>query len=359
MNAFRSRHEERYRDAAVGDGLGRERSPSRLLGRNAALLGAGAALAAAAVYVQMRTREAENTNPPAGRFIEVEGVRLHYLERGQGQPLVLLHGNGSMIQDFETSGLIEEAAKHYRVIAFDRPGYGYSTRPRSTIWGPQAQAELLHHALHLMGISRPIVVGHSWGAMVAATMALDYPGAVKGLVLMSGYYYPTARLDVPFASQPAIPLIGDLLRYTVSPLLSRMMWPAVLRKLFGPKEVPERFAREYSVWMTLRPSQLRAAAAEAALMIPAAFSLRNRYRELDVPVAIVTGSSDRQVSSRFQSERLHDEVRRSTLHVATGVGHMVHHFAQGEILSAIEEVGKELPQRQAVPRIHAQRIPLH
>ena len=51
------------------------------------------------------------TNPPAGQFLEVDGVRLHYVERGEGEPLVLLHGNGSMIQDFETSGLIDMAAK--------------------------------------------------------------------------------------------------------------------------------------------------------------------------------------------------------------------------------------------------------
>ena len=66
-------------------------------------------------------KKAESDNPAAGRFLEVNGVRLHYVERGSGAPLVLLHGNGSMIQDFESSGLIDLAAKNYRVIVFDRP----------------------------------------------------------------------------------------------------------------------------------------------------------------------------------------------------------------------------------------------
>ena len=156
--------------------------------RNAALIGIGAALAAAAVVVQRRTKQAERANPPVGNFIEVEGVRLHYVERGEGQPLVLLHGNGTMIQDFQTSGLIDRAAEGYRVIAFDRPGYGYSERPRTTIWTPQAQAELLHHALHLLGVRQAIVVGHSWGTMVAVSLALSFPDFAKSLVLMSGYY---------------------------------------------------------------------------------------------------------------------------------------------------------------------------
>ena len=55
-------------------------------------------------------RNAENDNPPAGQFLEIGGVGLHYVERGAGAPLVLLHGKGSMFQDFESSGLIDLAA---------------------------------------------------------------------------------------------------------------------------------------------------------------------------------------------------------------------------------------------------------
>jgi pimeloyl-ACP methyl ester carboxylesterase len=355
---------ERY-EASMHDGsraaqdARNDRRSGSLVSRNKVLIGLAAAMAAAATYVQVRTREAERDNPPAGRFIEVEGVRLHYIERGEGPPLVLLHGNGTMIQDFETSGLIDKAAQHYRVIAFDRPGYGYSSRPRNTVWGPQNQAELLHHALHLMGIQRPIVLGHSWGTMVAMQMALRFPSDLKGLVLLSGYYYPTPRLDVPLASPPAIPVLGDVMRYTISPLLGRMMWPAVMRKMFGPKKVAQRFEEEYPVWMSLRPSQLLAAAGEAALMIPAAFAMRKHYRELDVPTVIMTGSDDRQVNPRIQSERLHEEVRGSTLHVTEGVGHMLHHFAADEVVNAIDGLARDMPQRHPVSRIHAQRIPLH
>ena len=108
--------------------------------RAAAVLAVGIAMAGAAVFVRQRTRAVERANPPMGQFIEVDGVRLHYIERGQGQPLVLLHGNGTMVQDFDISGLIDLASEQYRVIAFDRPGFGYSERPRTRIWSPEAQA---------------------------------------------------------------------------------------------------------------------------------------------------------------------------------------------------------------------------
>jgi pimeloyl-ACP methyl ester carboxylesterase len=327
-------------------------------GRNALLLAAGAALAASALVVRQQTKKAERDNPPVGEFIDIDGVRLHYMERGEGQPLVLLHGDGSLIQDFDTSGLIDLAAKHHRVIVFDRPGYGYSERPRNTIWTPQAQAQLLHRALLFLGVDQPIVVGHSWGTLVAISMALECPEYVKSLVLLSGYYYPTVRADVPLLSSPAIPVIGDVLRYTVSPLIGRMIWPVMLRRIFGPASVPQRFASDFPVWMTLRPSQMRAAAADSALLIPAAFSLRKRYHELTVPVTIMVGDSDRYANMHTHSEQLHHELPHSKLHVTRGAGHMLHHLAVDEVMAAIEQANQALgaashPRTQGLAAVQA------
>src|SRR4030088_325125 len=188
------------------------------------------ALAISALVNRQLAKNAENDNPPAGQFLEVNGVRLHYVERGSGTPLVLLHGNGSMIQDFESSGLIDLAAKNYRVIVFDRPGFGHSDRPRSTVWTPAAQAELINSALQGLGVSQAIVLGHSWGASVAVALALKYPKLVQGLVLASGYYYPTLRPDVVASSAPAVPLVGDVLAHALSPIVSRVMWPLLMAK---------------------------------------------------------------------------------------------------------------------------------
>jgi pimeloyl-ACP methyl ester carboxylesterase len=301
---------------------------------------AGAAMFA---YVRYRTQQAERDNPPEGQFIEVEGVRLHYVERGQGQPLVLLHGNGTMIQDFDTSGLVDLASEHYRVIVFDRPGYGYSARPRGgKTWNPKAQANLLHQALQRLQVERPIVVGHSWGTLVAVAMAMDYPDYVQSLVLLSGYYFPTVRFDVPIMSAPAIPVLGDIMRHTISPLLGRIMWPGLLRIMFGPPAAPPRFD-QFPVWMALRPKQLRASAAESGLMIPAVFALRRRYGELTMPVAIMAGANDRFVSASRHSVSLHDELPHSDLRLAEGAGHMVHHVVPHEVMAAIDSLAEADP----------------
>lgn len=148
-----------------------------------------------ALVVRYLARRAEADHPPAGRFIEVEGVRLHYVERGSGTPVVLLHGNGTRAEDFRGSGVLDRLAADHRVIAFDRPGYGFSERPKDWTWTPERQADLFIRAFEGLGIERPVVVGHSWGTLVALALALDHPQRVRGLVLLAGYYYPTKRMS--------------------------------------------------------------------------------------------------------------------------------------------------------------------
>jgi pimeloyl-ACP methyl ester carboxylesterase len=295
------------------------------------------ALAISALVNRHLARNAEKDNPPAGQFLEVNGVRLHYVERGAGTPLVLLHGNGSMIQDFESSGLIDLAAKNYRVIVFDRPGFGHSDRPRSVVWTPAAQAELINSALQRLGVSHAIVLGHSWGASVAVALALKYPKLVQGLVLASGYYYPTLRPDVVALSAPAVPLLGDVLAHTISPIVSRLMWPLLMSKIFGPRSMPKKF-EGFPKEMALRPSQIRASAAESALMIPDAFQFRDKYADLKMPVVIVAGEEDRLVDIDAQSTRLHRDISQSGFHRVPGTGHMIHQTATGVVMSAIDQV---------------------
>jgi len=296
-----------------------------------------AALAAAAAVNRYLANKAERDNPPVGRFLDVNGVRLHYVERGTGDAVVLLHGNGSMIQDFESSGLIDLAAKDFRVVVFDRPGFGHSERPRGTVWTPDAQAELIKAALTQLGVSRAIILGHSWGASVAVAMGLKYPDLVRGLVLASGYYYPTIRPDVVAMGAPALPIVGDFLSQTISPLLSRAIWPLMLKKIFGPKSVPTKF-QAFPKEMALRPSQIRASASEAALMIPDAFALRGKYADLQVPTVIIAGEDDKLIDIDSQSDRLHDDVSQSTIRRIAGNGHMIQQTATDEVMSAIREV---------------------
>ena len=300
--------------------------------QTAGLIAAG--LAAAMLYVNVKQRASERANPPQGKFVEVDGLRLHYTEQGEGPALVLLHGNGLLATDFELSGLQGAAARSYRVITFDRPGFGHSERPDNNSWTPEAQALLFYKALHQLGVERPIVLGHSWGTLVALAMALDFPKYVRAITLVSGYYYPSARPDVIPLSAPAIPGIGHLLRYTIAPLLGRLMWPGLVKHMFAPEPVPERF-RAIPKWMALRPSQLGASASETGMMVPSARRLSQRYHELTLPVAVIAGTGDKICDIEHNAVRFHQEVQHADLVIEPGVGHMAHYADPQRIMAAI------------------------
>lgn len=333
-------------------------------GRLCLLLAGTAAMAAAAIAVRRQTERAEARHPPAGEFRSVAGVRLHYLERGEGQPLVLLHGAGSLTDDFVLSGLVEEAAKRYRVIVFDRPGYGYSERPRHVRWTPEVQADLLNKALHNLGAERPIILGHSWGTMVALAHALRHPEDTAGIVLLSGYLFPTARPDAAMLSLAAVPVIGDLLRHTVLPLSVKLLWPRILRKLFGPSPVPPAF-HAFPAEMVSRPSQLRAAAEEFSELVPAAARLSRKYGEVTVPVAILAGTGDRICETERHSGQLYDALSPDTFYrLVPDAGHMIHHLVPHQVLALIDSVSKAaatgtVAQPRPHPPRHRDRKPGH
>src|ERR1700712_744864 len=306
---------------------------SRSVGTTA--LAAAAALATLAVANHVAARRAERRHPPEGSFLVVDGVRLHYTDRGEGSPVVLIHGNAVTGDDWNTSGVAELLLPKHRVIIFDRPGFGYSERPRGRLWTATQQAELLHKALQQLGVERPVVVGHSWGTLVALALVARHQADIAGLVLISGYYFWTMRPDVLLVVPGALPVLGDILRYTVSPILGWLQMPLLKWAMFSPAPVSPRFQAEYSSAMALRPSQIRATSIDGALMIPGALNLRRHFKDMTLPVVIIAGDGDKVVFKR-RSRQLRDSIPGSRLEIVKGAGHMVHHVATRQVAQAVE-----------------------
>ncbi len=298
---------------------------------------ASAALAGLAVWVAQKAREAEGASPPRGKFLTIDGIRVHYLELGEGPPLVLLHGNMLRAEDFVASGLLGELAKSHRVIAFDRPGYGYSDRPSGRLWTAEVQAALVKRTLEQLGVKKPKVLGHSWGTLVALELSLLSEVAVERLILISGYYFPTARGDVALAAPQTIPVLGDILRYTVAALAARMTLNKTVKAMFAPQPVPANFLSVLDREMLIRPKQIQADAQDAVFMIPGAARLRKHYREIKAPVAIMAGEDDRVVDVDVHARKLHEEITGSKLTVLPGVGHMAHYAAPDQVVAAINQ----------------------
>jgi pimeloyl-ACP methyl ester carboxylesterase len=301
-----------------------------------ALAASATAAAGLAAFNAVQARRATEAHPPLGEFVEVEGTKLHYLAQGSGPTVVLLHGNGTMIEDWIASGVLGALARSHRVIAFDRPGFGHSSRPRTSLWTPFAQATVIAKALAEIGETRVTVAGHSFGTLVALALAAEQPELVGSLVLVAGYYYPSARIDVAFAAPPALPVIGDVIRYTASPLIGAAAQSGMEKQMFAPAPVSVGWHKDFPFEMTLRPGQIRAAAEDAALMIPAAATLAKRRPQPGLPITVIAGRGDLVVDQQSQSARLAEEVEGSELLMVEDAGHMVHHSAMKTVVEAIK-----------------------
>lgn len=311
----------------------------------AVALGSAAALAGLAAAVNWRARQAEREHPQIGHFIEVEGVRLHYIERGQGRPVVLLHGNASQVEDFALS-IMAPLARRFRVIAIDRPGFGYSERPRDREWwDPRHQASLLRHAFFQLGIERPVILGHSWATLVALAFALLYPDEVAGVVVESGYYYPKPRPDIPLVTLPTLPVIGPVIRNTLWPLSGYLFGPLMLRLQFSPNPVPPT-RHDFPFGLVLRPSTIHATVEDGSHMNEAAREIAPHYPEISVPVVILAGTGDKMSSYAKQAVRLRDDIPGSRLRIVPKTGHMLHHARPQEILRAVATAWVEAESRR-------------
>jgi pimeloyl-ACP methyl ester carboxylesterase len=310
--------------------------------------------------VQALEAEQVHRSRPLGRFVEVDGVRVHYIARGKGRPVVLIHGNGTMAEDFVICGLLDQLAKRYRVIALDRPGFGHTDRPRWRVWTASAQAHLLHRVLERLNVERPVVVGHSWGTLVALALAVSRWRELRGLVLLSGYYYPTRRADVTLSAPLAIPGVGDAARSLVPQAVGHLLAPQVFRHVFWPQPVPARFKARFSVEIAIDPLQQRSSAEDTATLNTAAALLQPHYSELRVPLAILSGDMDAIVHARDHSCRLHQQVAHSKLTTLSGLGHMIHYSARPQIGRAVDWLmglasTKPSPPKSASPRAFASR----
>ena len=310
--------------------------------RRVRLSAIAAASAAAMVGLALRNRRlalrAERRHPPVGRLARLGGVGLHWIDtdpggrRTNGPPVVLLHGNLVTLEDWIASGVLDRlAAAGRRVLLFDRPGFGHSERPEGR-WGAGEQAALLRRAARELGVERPVVVGHSWGALVALAWALDSP--VAGAALVSGYYYPSARLDALLVAPAAAPGLGPLVRHTVAPPFARLTLPSTLKAMFAPRPVPRAFQALFPQELVPRPSQIRATASDGAVMVDEARRLRRRLPKLSAPVLAMAGQADCIVDPHDQTARLAQEIG-ARLVLVPEAGHMVHHAAPDVLADVI------------------------
>ncbi|MEL6217251.1 MAG: alpha/beta hydrolase [Pseudomonadota bacterium] len=274
--------------------------------------------------------------PPIGQFTEAYGLRVHYWEKGEGPPVVLIHGASGNLRDW-TFDIAPRLAERHRVIVFDRPGFGYSDRPDINGWDPAVQARVLQRAAQEIGVEQPIVVGHSWGGAVAMAWALDYPRQTRGVV-------PVSAVTIPYGGLAtivhAIGLDGVIVEAYMDHLLERAREGGIdefIARVFRPQRVPPGYVQHVGATLALRERTLRANGEDLQNINVALRRMAPRYPSVSVPVEIIHGEAD-FIDWDDQAAVLAEQVPSAQMTLLPGVGHMAHHAAPYELEGAIDRV---------------------
>ena len=283
----------------------------------------------------------ERAPVPAGpphylrQSVVVDGMRLNYVSAGSGRPVVLIHGNPGSYHDY-TVAVVERLAQSYYVVAFDRPGHGYSERQDSLRTTVEVQALIIRDALEKLSLNKPVLVGHSWGGSLVLAAAVAYGKDLAGIVLLAPAAYPNASIEW-WSVLPHVPLIGNFVVNTVTPFLGRAMARQSVKRAYDPQEMQKDYVeRSLDLWM--RPDQIRACAYDERTLGASLTVLSECYSDIEIPVVIVTGSADRLLDPEEQACRLHRTIKNSKLIVLPDTGHQLPQTRPDTVISAIDAV---------------------
>ncbi len=274
----------------------------------------------------MRTaRRIESTLPPTGLFVEAGGVRLHVRDEGEGPVLLLIHGlNGQM--DHFNYGPLRALAQRYRVVTIDRPGSGYSSRPKGVPADLSTQARAIALLIERLKLGRPTVVGHSLGGAAALTLALEHPDKVGALALVAPLTHTDGSIPTAFrALAIESARLRTLFAWTLAVPAGIVGSKRVLRQVFAPEKPARDFATRGGGLLSLRPSQFLASSGDLLALREHMPVLAARYGELGtlgIPVHVLFGRGDRILDWQANGQALADKVAGCKLELVEG-GHML------------------------------------
>ena len=284
--------------------------------------------------------QAEKRYPMIGELVDANGVDVHVYERGDlhsdDPPVVLIHGASANLLDMNMS-LGNALAEDRRVVIVDRAGRGYSERPKD---GHEldVQARTIRDAVITKGVDRPIIVGQSLGGAVALNYALQFQDEIAGLVLLAPVSHEWPGGVAWYNNASSIPVIGFVLRRLVVPVYGHFVLDNGIDETFKPDAAPENYVERSGLALLFRPGDFKSNASDIRNLKNEIKKQQDRYGELRIPVAIVTGLNDTTVSPEIHSKTLATEVEGAELTVLPETGHALHHSETARIVEIINAI---------------------
>jgi pimeloyl-ACP methyl ester carboxylesterase len=295
-----------------------------------------------AVWLVLATRwiaaKAERLVPPIGKFIEIDGNRIHYVETGEGLPIVFLHGLGAQLHHFRHP-LFGNFGPGYRLIALDRPGSGYSVRAGGATGRLPEQAEIVRRFIEKLGLEKPLLVGHSLGGAIALALALEHPGAVSGLALLAPLTHMEPRVREKFGSLyiPS-PWLRWLMAHTIAMPAGLKYARRTLAFVFKPQATPRDYMVEGGGWCGLRPSHFYGTSTDIVAIERDLGRIEQRYGEIAMPAGILFGTADRVLGIHIHGRPMQDKIAGLDFEPVDGLGHMPQFIEPERIVAFIRRI---------------------
>ncbi len=277
-------------------------------------------------------------NRDASRFVHAAGIDWHVQEIGDPQlpVLVLLHGTGAATHSWR--GLVPLLAPHFRLVALDLPGHGFTQKPPKALLELPGMAAGVCALLQVLGVDPVLVAGHSAGAAVMIRMALDCRIHPKGLISLNGALTPyggdAAKILSPIAKLLFLnPLMPRLFAWRASDRAS------IERLIKNTGSSVDAEGVEHYRTIVASPDHVA-----AALGMMANWDLQPLARDmgmLDVPLLLVAASGDKAIKSE-DAFKVREMAPHAKVEIMRGLGHLAHEEAPEAVAALMLGFAREV-----------------
>lgn len=253
-----------------------------------------------------------------GKFIDLDGVRLHYMERGKGDPVLMVHGLGAYSYTWRHN--MDALAQQFRVIAIDLKGFGLSEKPIGPGYSIESHVHTILQFISKLQLPQINYVGSSMGGEIGLRLCLVKPEQIKKLILIGSSGY---RDKLPYS----IRLLAHLpYKYFVRPLIKRKyltdeaLFQFVKSAFYNPEAITEEEIRQYLYPVSTQGFE------QSYITLLKEFDFGKRQQEYELiphQALILTGEKD-LVIPHEHSVKLHHALKNSSLITISKCGHFLH-----------------------------------
>ncbi|HJV47157.1 MAG TPA: alpha/beta hydrolase [Bacillota bacterium] len=269
----------------------------------------------------METWKSEKVNPLSitiGHYMNIEGVRIHYLQKGEGQPVILIHGLGAYSYTWRYN--FDELAHDFKVYALDLKGFGLSDKPKKTGYSIDDHVKLVQKFIEKIEEKPVHLVGSSMGGEIGLRICLDSPELIDKLVLIGSSGYRD-RIPWYYRVLGYLPYNQWVKRYIQKKYLKEELLAQVVKDAFyDPEKLKPQEIKNYIYPVFLTGFE------EAYLSLFRKFDFGkrlNEYSAIQHQALILAGENDRVIPLQHL-QRLNQDLSNSTLVTLKKAGHFLH-----------------------------------